>query len=334
MLRFIGRRLLQIIPLLIALSMLIFMIIELPPGDYVTMYIENLKMSGSEVSEAEVARLVNLYSLDKPFWQRYWIWIRNIGTRLDFGRSLQWNRPVLEVVSERLLMTMAISTLTLMFTWGISIPIGIFSATHQYSFFDYLFTFLGFFGISVPGFLLALVIVYTVFSQTGIALTGLFSPEFVNAPWSWLKFADMLKHLWLPLFVIGLSGTASLIRTMRGLMLDELHQPYVTTARAKGVSERKLLWKYPVRLAINPMISTIGWLLPSIFSGEALVSIVLNMPTTGPLLLQALLSQDMYLAGSFLLVTSSLTVIGTLISDVLLAWLDPRIRFGGVAEEA
>jgi peptide/nickel transport system permease protein len=334
MLGYVGRRLLQIIPILCALSIAIFVIIQLPPGDYVTMYVENLKMSGSDVSQAEVQRMMNLYHLDKPLIEQYWVWIRNIVTRLDFGRSLQWNRPVSEVIGERLAMTVIISLLTLVFTWVVAIPIGIFSATHQYSFLDYLATFVGFIGISVPGFLIALLIVYTVFSSTGMAITGLFSEAYAHAPWSLGKVADMLKHIWLPMVVIGLSGTAGLIRTMRGQMLDELQKQYVITARAKGVAEGTLLFKYPVRLAINPMISTIGWLLPGIISGEALVSIVLNMPTVGPVMLMALLAQDMYLAGSFLLVTSSLTVIGTLLSDVLLAWLDPRIRFGGVSEES
>jgi len=223
--------------------------------------------------------------------------------------------------------------MTLIFTWLVAVPIGIFSATHQYSVWDYFFTFLGFIGVSVPGFLIALVIVYAIFSKTGVAITGLFSPEYVTAPWGLPKILDMLKHVWLPIIIIGLSGTAGLIRTVRGMMLDELGKQYVITARAKGVPEKRLLFKYPIRVAVNPIISTIGWLLPSIISGESLVSIVLNIQTMGPVLMKALLSQDMYLAGSFLLITSTLTVIGTLISDILLAWLDPRIRFGGVAEE-
>ncbi len=334
MLGYIGRRLFQIIPLLVALSVLIFVIIQLPPGDYITMYIDNLKLSGTDVSMAEIERLTNLYHLDKPLYEQYWIWIRNIVTRLDFGRSIQWNRPVSEVIGDRLAMTMLVSLSTLIFTWGVSIPIGIYSATHQYSLFDYLFTFFGFIGISVPGFLIALVIVYSVFARTGVAITGLFSAEFADAPWSMAKVLDMAKHIWLPMLVIGMSGTAGLIRTTRGMMLDELQKQYVITARAKGVAEGRLLFKYPVRMALNPMISTIGWLLPSIISGEALVSVVLNMPTVGPLMLKALLAQDMYLAGSFLLVTSTLTVIGTLLSDILLAVMDPRIRFGAVTEEA
>ena len=333
MLGYIARRLLQIIPLLMALSVLIFVIIQLPPGDFITMYVENLRLSGNDVSQAEIQRMTNLYHLDKPLYSQYFIWIRNIVMDLDFGHSMLWNRPVRDVIGERLAMTIVISVFTLVFAWGVSLPIGIFSATHQYSFLDYLFTLVGFIGISVPGFLLALVLVYTVFAQTGVAITGLFSSAYVDAPWSWAKVADGLQRVWLPVLIIGLSGTAGLIRTTRGMMLDELQKQYVITARAKGVPEGKLLFKYPVRMAINPMISTIGWLLPSIISGEALVSVVLNLPTTGPLLLQALLAQDMYLAGSFLLVTSTLTVVGTLISDVLLAWLDPRIRFGTVAEE-
>ncbi len=334
MIGYIGRRILQIIPLLIALSIIIFIIIQLPPGDYVSMYVQQLELAGTDVAEAEIQRMINMYHLDRPMYEQYYIWIRNIVLRGDFGRSIQWDMPVKDVIGERLVLTMVVSILTLLFTWAVSIPIGIYSATHQYSFFDYFFTFVGFIGISVPGFLIALVFIYTVFSRTGVALTGLFSQPYVQAPWSMAKILDGMKRIWLPMIVIGLSGTAGMIRTMRGMMLDELQKQYVITARAKGVAERTLLFKYPVRLATNPMISTIGWLLPTIISGEALVSIVLNLPTTGPLLLKALLAQDMYLAGSFLLVTSTLTVIGTLLSDVLLAWLDPRIRFGAVGEEA
>jgi len=218
--------------------------------------------------------------------------------------------------------------------YDLPIAVGILAATHQYSIFDYVATFIGFLGISVPGFLIALFILYTVFASTGVALTGLFSPQFVGAPWSLAKVVDLAKHVWLPMVVIGISGTAGLIRVTRGMMLDELGKQYVITARAKGVPEGKLLFKYPVRLAVNPLISTIGWLLPGIISGEALVSIVLNLPTMGPLLLRAVMVQDMPLAGSFLLMTSVLTVIGTLLSDILLAILDPRIRFGAVTEES
>lgn len=332
MLGYIGRRALQIIPLLIALSILIFIIIQLPPGDYMTMYVQQLKLAGNDVTEAEITRLNNLYHLDRPLYDQFFLWIKGIITEGNFGWSMQWNRPVMEVLGERIGLTIIVSILTLIFTWAVAIPIGIYTATHQYSLGDYFFTFLGFIGISVPGFLIVLVIVYTVFTQTGVAITGLFSAEYLNAPWSLARVVDMLKHVWLPMIVIGLSGTAGLIRTMRGMLLDELQKQYVITARAKGVAEQTLLFKYPVRIATNPMISTIGWLLPGIISGESLVSIVLNMPTTGPLLVKGLLAQDMYLAGSFLLITASLTVIGTLLSDICLAWLDPRIRYGAATE--
>ncbi len=334
MLAYIGRRILQMIPLAIGLSLLIFLIIQLPPGDYITTYIQNLELAGTDVAEAEIERMIHLYRLDKPLHEQYFAWISNIILKGDFGRAMsEAGRPVMELIGERLAMTVTISILTLLFTWIVAIPIGIYSAVKQYSVFDYIATFIGFIGISVPGFLIALIIIYLVFAHTGVAMTGLFSQEYITAPWSWAKVVDGLKHVWLPMVIIGLSGTAGLIRTMRGMMLDELGKQYVITARSKGVPERKLLFKYPVRLAINPMISTIGWLLPGIISGEALVSIVLNLPTTGPLLMQAFLAQDMYLGASFLLITSMLTLVGTLISDIALAWLDPRIRFGAVGEQ-
>lgn len=332
MLSYIVYRLLQFIPLLLMISLLTFAIIELPPGDYLTMRVYQLEQSGTRVSEAEIARLTKQYGLDKPITQRYLLWMWNMIRYGNLGRSFEWNQPVTQVIGERVALTFVMSLLSLLFVWAVSIPIGIYSATHQYTGGDYFFSFLAFIGISVPGFLVALVVMYWVFALTGVAVTGLFSDQYIRASWSWAKVVDGLRHIWLPTIIIGLSGTAGLTRTMRGLLLDELQQAYVTTARAKGVNERKLLFKYPVRLAINPMVSTIGWLLPSIVSGQTLVAIVLNMPTTGPLLLQALLAQDMYLAGGFLLMTSSLTVIGSLISDILLAILDPRIRFGGVTE--
>jgi peptide/nickel transport system permease protein len=234
---------------------------------------------------------------------------------------------VLDVIGGRIVLTMLISILTIAFTWVMAVPIGIYSAVRQHSVPDYLFTFIGFFGLSTPNFLLALIVIYIAFKYFGLSVTGLFSPEYAAAPWSWAKIIDMLKHVWVPIVIIGVSGTAGLIRVMRGCLLDELAQPYVITARAKGVSERKLLFKYPVRVAINPLVSTIGWMLPSIVSGASVTAVVLNLPTTGPVMLRALLDQDMYLAGSFVLILSSLTVIGTLISDILLAWVDPRIRF-------
>ena len=327
MLDYIVRRTLQIIPLIVIISVLSFVIIELPPGDFVTMRIIELEQTGTRVDDGEIARLTEQYGLDKTLVERYALWAWNIIRRGNLGRSFQWEQPVTQVIGERIALTMSISLLTLIFIWIVAIPIGIYAATHQYSLGDYVFTFFGFIGISVPGFLLALVVMYLAFTQLGISVTGLFSPEFADAPWSIAKLLDMLPRLWVPVLVIGLTGTASLIRVMRSMLLDELRKQYVVTARAKGVAERTLLFKYPVRIAINPLISTIGWLLPFIVSGEALVSIVLNLPTTGPVLLRALLFQDMYLAGSLVMILSVLTVIGTLISDVMLAWADPRIRY-------
>ena len=334
MLAYIARRVLQMIPLLIGLSILIFVIIQLPPGDFVTTRINQLRVAGVEMEDSQIQRLMMMYNLDRPLHMQYFMWIKGILLEGNLGRSMESERLVSEVIGDRLALTMVISLLTLAFTYAVAIPIGIVAATRQYSFFDYAATFVGFVGISVPGFLIALFILYTVFATTGVALTGLFSPQFVGAPWSPAKVGDLAKHIWLPMIVVGISGTAGLIRVTRGMMLDELGKQYVITARAKGVPENKLLFKYPVRLAVNPLISTIGWLLPAIISGEALVSIVLNLPTMGPLMLRAVMVQDMPLAASFLLMVSVLTVIGTLVSDILLAWFDPRIRFGGIAEES
>ncbi len=332
MLSYIIRRVLILIPLLFVLSIVSFIIIQLPPGSFLETYISTLVLSGTQVSDAEIARLVKLYDLDKPVYVQYFTWIKNIILHGDLGRSFQWNRPVTELISERIGLTMLISILTMIFTWIIAIPVGIYSALHQYSLFDYFFTFLGFIGLALPGFLVALLVVWGAFSIFGVSVTGLFSAEFANAPWSWAKVLDMLKHIWVPMVILGISGTAGLIRTMRGNLLDELGKQYVVVARAKGLPERELIFKYPVRMAVNPLVSTIGWMLPGIVGGEVIVSIVLNIPTTGPLLYGALQSQDMYLAGSFILILSTLTVIGTLISDILLAWLDPRIRYGGMQE--
>lgn len=327
MLSYIIRRIILLIPLLFVLSIVSFVIIQLPPGDFLTTYIMGLQRQGIEIREEEIANLKRLYGLDKPMYVQYFIWMRNLLSG-NLGRSLQWGKPVNDILRERLPLTILISLLTTLFVWVVSIPIGIYSAIHQYSIFDYIFTFLGFIGLSIPGFLLALIFLWIFFSRFGIAMVGLFSPEFINAPWSIAKVIDMFKHLWFPVIIIGMSGTAGLIRTMRGNLLDELRKQYVITARAKGVPERILIFKYPVRLAINPLISTIGWMLPSIVSGETLVSIVLNVQTVGPILLGAVMSQDMYLAGSITMILSLLTMIGTLISDILLAWVDPRIRYG------
>ncbi len=330
--KFALRRLLQLIPLLVAISIVIFGIIQLPPGDYLTTYIQQLELAGNTVSQSTIINLTQQYALDKPVHIQYFRWITNIVTKGDFGRSFVYDRPVSDILASRIGTTILISLLTLVFVWLVSIPIGIYSATHQYSFFDYVFIFIGFVGLAVPGFLIALAAIYFIFTHTGVSLSGLFSPEFVDAPWSMAKFIDMLPRMGLVVFVIGITQTAGMIRQMRAMMLDELQKQYVITARAKGLEERKVLFKYPIRIAINPMISTIGWVLPGLISGEMIVSIVLNMPTMGPMVKRALMSQDMYLAASFLLIVSVLTMIGTLISDILLAAADPRIKFGGISE--
>jgi len=331
MLSFIIRRILMFIPLLLAISVISFIIIQLPPGDFLTTMITQMKMSGIELAKDQAAALAQLYGLDKPIYIQYFIWMRNL-LRGDLGRSFQWNRPVNEILAERVPFSILISIMSTIFVWIVAIPVGIYSALRQYSPFDYIFTFLGFIGLSMPGFLLALILMWFLYSSFGISITGLFSPEFITAPWSIPKVIDMLKHIWLPVIIIGISGTAGLIRAMRANLLDELRKQYVITARAKGLPERRLIFKYPVRIAVNPLISTIGWMLPGIFSGETLVSIVLNIQTVGPVLLRAVMSQDMYLAGSITMILSALAIIGTLISDILLAWLDPRIRYGGVGE--
>jgi len=332
MLSYIVYRLFQLFPLLVMVSILTFLIIELPPGDYLTSYVNRMETSGTKVDQATVDRLKQEYGLGKPVYYRYAWWMWKILSRGDFGSSFSYSRPVKDVIGDRLLLTMIISLSSLLFVWATAIPIGIYAATHQYSFGDYFFTFLGFIGMAVPGFLLALVLMYIAITRFNMSAAGLFSPEYADAPWSFAKVMDMLKRLWLPVIIIGIGGTAGLIRVMRGTLLDELRKPYVITARAKGIAERQLLFKYPVRIAINPMISTIGWLLPSLVSGEGITAIVLNLPTCGPVLVMALMNQDMYLAGSFVLILSTLTVIGTLLSDILLAAVDPRIRYGAAGQ--
>lgn len=313
--------------ILFLLSVVAFVIIQLPPGDYLTSYVMQLQLTGTKVSEAEIASLKKQYGLDLSVYEQYfkWVWGMLHG---DFGRSFQYGeRLVSELIGERLLLTITISLLTLIFTYAVAIPIGIYSATHQYSVGDYTSTVIGFAGLATPNFLLALILMFFFYKYFGLSVGGLFSREYVTALWSLGKFVDMLKHLPIPIIVIGTAGTAGLIRVMRGCLLDELRKQYVITARAKGVSERVLLFKYPVKVAINPIISTIGWILPAIISGETITAIVLNLPTTGPLLFRALLVQDMYLAGSTIMLLCFLTVIGTLISDILLVWVDPRIRY-------
>ena len=327
MVAFVVRRILVMIPTLVLISIVSFIIIQLPPGDYLTSHIARLSETGQIVDDAEIASLKKRYGLEQPMFVQYLKWIWGV-LRGDLGQSFEWNMAVNKLIWERILLTVIISFVTLLFTWAVSIPIGIYSATHQYSLFDYSFTFIGFIGLATPNFLLALVLMFVAWAYFGHSVGGLFSPEYVEAAWSFAKALDLLKHLWIPVVVVGTAGTAGLIRIMRGNLLDELRKQYVITATAKGLPETRLLFKYPVRVAINPFVSTVGWLLPELISGAIIASVVLSLPTTGPLLLGALRSQDMFLAGAFVLILSWLTVLGTLISDILLALVDPRIRFG------
>jgi len=324
---YIIRRALLMVPMIIIISMLTFAIIQAPPGDYLDSLIAQLASSGESISNAQVEALRARYGLGEPVWVQYWHWVSHIVTEGDFGQSFEWNRPVSTMIWERMGLTLVVSVTTLLFVWIVALPIGVYSAVKQYSLGDYVFTFLGFIGLAVPSFLLALALMYGALVFFGQSAGGLFSPEYLDAPWSWAKVLDLISHLWIPLIVIGMSHMAALIRVMRANLLDELYKPYVTTARAKGMPEWRLLIAYPVRVALNPFVSTIGWILPSLVSSAIIVSVVLNLPTTGPLLLKALLSQDMYLAGTIILLLSVLTVVGTLISDILLAWLDPRVRY-------
>jgi peptide/nickel transport system permease protein len=328
MLQYIIKRVLLLVPTLLGISIVAFFVIELPPGDYLTAHVAALAAGGDIVDQEQLDFLRRQYGLDRPIHMRYLHWLSNV-VRGNFGQSFEWNMPVGELIWERLALTVIITASTLIFTWIIGFGVGIYSATNQYSAGDYFFTAMGFIGLGIPNFLIALVIMWVAFSVFDLRLSGLFSQKYQSAPWSWAKVVDMLNHLWLPMVILGVSGTAGMIRTMRANMLDELRKPYVTTARAKGLSERRLLFKYPVRVALNPFVSTVGWALPRLVSGSTIVSVVLSLPTTGPLLLRALMFQDMFLAASFLMMLSVLTVIGTLISDILLAFLDPRIRFEG-----
>jgi len=330
--QFIVKRVLMIIPIIFVITILVFIVIQLPPGDFLTTFIAQREAAGTAVDQAEADALRREFGLDRPGHTQYLMWVRNIVLRGNLGRSFAWNQPVTDVISTRIGATMAISFLTLVVVWGISIPIGIYSATHQYSKGDYIFTFIGFIGQAIPGFLIALTAVYIVFATTGVAISGLFSQEFQAAPWSIARVLNMLPRLLLVVLIIGLANTAGMIRTVRAMVLDELGKLYVVTARAKGVEERKLIYKYPVRMAINPLVSGIGAALGGLISGETIVSIVLNMPTSGPILFTALQNQDMFLAGGFLLIMSVFVVLGTLLSDILLSILDPRIRFGGSTE--
>ena len=326
MLAFIVRRLLYMIPTLIVISFASFIIIQLPPGDYLTAYMAKLAQSGVDLDASAVAALRQRYGLDQPFYIQYLKWMLGM-LHGNFGYSFEWNRPVSTLILERLPLTLIISVTALLFAWAVALPLGIYSAVRQYSIADYVFTCIGFLGLGIPSFMIALIFLYLSNRYLGLSIGGLFSPDYATAPWSPARVLDLLKHLWIPVIIVGTSGTASLIRITRANVIDELRKPYVETARAKGLPRLRLILKYPVRIALNPFISSMGFVLPAMISGEIIVSIVLNLPTTGPLLYGALLAQDMYLAGSFVMLLAILTVIGVLISDILLAWLDPRVRY-------
>jgi peptide/nickel transport system permease protein len=311
-----------------AVSVLSYLVIQLPPGDYITSYIAQMSASGSAVSEQEAQMLREQYGLDQPVYIQYIRWMSMV-LRGNFGMALEYGRPVAEVIGDRIWLTMVVSGAAILFTWLVALPIGIYSAVRQYSFGDYVATFIGFIGLAIPSFMLALILMYLGFKYFNANIGGLFSEQYSQAPWSFAKLWDLAKHLPLPALILGLAGTAQLIRIMRANLLDELGRPYVMTGRARGLSETRLILKYPVRVALNPFASTIGYLLPYVVSGSIIVSLVLSLPTVGPLLLKALIAQDMFLAGTIVLMLGVMTVIGTFLSDLLLLWIDPRIRFEG-----
>lgn len=325
MLQFIIRRSLVALVTIWVISIVSFAIIQLPPGDFLTTYAANLAAMGERVPEQQLAAMRERYGLGQPILVQYLKWMRGV-LQGDFGRSLEWGVPVSTMLWDRMGLTVLVGLSSVLFVWSFAIPIGVYSAIRQYSLGDYFFTFIGLLGLATPNFLLALVLMWIGFAWFGQNVGGLFSPEYSNAPWSVGKVIDLLKHLWIPMLIVGTSGAAGLIRTMRANMLDEINQPYVETARAKGLSERRLIWKYPVRVALNPFISTVGYALPDLVGGVLITAVVLNLPTVGPLLVRSLLSQDMFMAGAIVLIISVLTVIGTLLSDILLAVFDPRIR--------
>ncbi|SHH12691.1 ABC transporter permease [Cognatishimia maritima] len=326
MLSFIYRRMLYMIPTVFLVSVVTFAIIQLPPGDYLDTLAAELNDSGG-LDEGTMQALRDQYGLGQPMYVQYFKWMKGILLHGNFGISFEKNVPVNDLIWDRLGWTFGISLMTLAFIWMTALPIGIYSAVKKYSVGDYVATFFGFIGLAIPNFLLALVMMYVAFKYFGQSVGGLVSPEYLDQPWTLEKIGNLLSRIWMPIVVVGTSGAAALIRIMRANLLDELYRPYVVTARAKGMSEFSLLMRYPVRVALNPFISTIGWILPTLVSGEIIVAVVMNLPTTGPLLLRALLVQDMYLAGSLIFIVSILTVLGTLLSDVLLAWIDPRIRY-------
>ncbi len=330
MLSYIVRRVIRAIPQMLLISILAFIIIQLPPGDIVTKRIQNLEASGVEVDERQAELLRRQYGLDRPMVPRYFLWITNVITKFDFGYSYTFEKPVAQVIQERMGYTFAIALFAHLFTWTVAIPVGIYVAVKQYSIADYIVTFITFIGLAVPAFFLAMILMYVALTKFGIRAGGLFSQEYMVQDWSWGKFLDMLGHMWLPVVLLGTGGIAGTIRTMRAMMLDELRKQYVTVARAKGLSEFQVIMRYPVRLAINPILSGVMWLLPWLFSGNMILAIVLNLPTAGPALYASLRQQDMYMAGGYILIIGALTAISAIFSDILLAMSDPRIRFGGV----
>lgn len=325
MLNYITRRFILAVFTVLLISILSFIIIQLPPGDYVNSYIAQQEASGAEISREEAEHMRNQYGLNQPVWVQYFKWMSRV-VRGDLGMSMEWNRSVSSLIGERLFLTVVLTLATVVLTWSLALPIGIYSAVRQYSPLDYFFTFVGFIGLAIPNFLLALITMYLGFTLFDASIGGLFSPQFVDAPWSFARAWDLAKHLPIPAFILATSGTAEVVRVMRANLLDELGKPYVVTARAKGLTDWQVVVRHPVRVALNPFVSTIGEILPYIVSGSIIVSLVLGLPTVGPLLLRALIAQDMFLAGAIVLLLGVMTVIGTFISDVLLMWIDPRVR--------
>lgn len=326
MLSYLIRRMIYTILMLWAVSIIGFTVIQLPPGDYLTVYVAQLSNRGDKSAMMQVDELRVRYGLDKPFLEQYWLWITNF-VRGDFGYSFKYELPVSKLVGERMLLTVLLTLTTMIFTWVIAIPIGIYSATHQYSWLDKLLSSVSFIGLGTPGFLLALIVLYIAAFRIGTPIGGLFSQTYEDAPWSIAKAFDLLGHLWIPAVITSVTGTASVIRIMRGNLLDTLRQPFVLAARAKGLKEQVVIYRHAVRIAINPLITILGLSLPDLISGVALVSIVMNLPTAGPLFLDALQSQDMYLAGSFLMFLTIMLVTGNFLADIALAWVDPRVRY-------
>jgi peptide/nickel transport system permease protein len=325
MTRYILQRLALLPLLMVVYSFVIFAIMQAPPGDFLTAYVATLASSGSSLSAEQIAAMRAQYGLDQPFFVQYLLWLQHL-VHGDLGLSLEYQRPNAELIGDVLGLTLALALFSFVLTWALAIPAGIYSATHPRSIGDHVLTVINYVGVATPNFMLALVLMWVAFAYFDINVTGLFSPEYADKPWSWGRFGDMLAHIWLPALVLGIAGTARLARIMRANLLDELNKPYVVTARAKGMREWRLVLRYPVRLAFNPLVSTIGWYLPQLFSGSLIVATVMNLPNIGPLLLRSLVNQDMYLAGGILLIYSFLTIVGTLLSDVALALLDPRIR--------